>query len=232
MPRPLIGLPGRQMAGSQIVDFPETLHEVDVDLYLASYARAVNEAGGIPVHLPVDADAGAVAERLDGVVLTGGADVDPARYGAELGSYAEPIEPERDEFELALFGHALDRDLPVVGVCRGLQLINVHQGGTLHPHVPVHSRFDLSVDAEAHSVTFREGSCLHALYGSTLEVNSLHHQTVADIGENLAVTAWADDGGIEGLELGESVLAVQWHPELMSSRPTDPVFRWLVARAF
>lgn len=231
MPPPLIGLPGRQMAGSQIADFPDALHQVDVDLYLASYARAVMEAGGIPVHLPVDADAGALAQRLDGVVLTGGADVDPAYYGADVVEGTDPLEPKRDTFELALFGEALVYELPVLGVCRGLQLINVHQGGTLHQNVPEHSRFDVAIEAEVHAVTFSEGSTLRELYGSTQQVNSLHHQTVAELGQGLAVTARADDGGIEGLELGDAVVAVQWHPELMVSMPTDPAFRWLVERA-
>lgn len=228
---PLIGLPGRRTCGRQQAGFHEILAKIDLDLYFADYARGVAEAGGIPVHLPVEVDVTAVVERIDGIVLPGGADIDPARYGEDPDPELLPPESERDELELALFSAAVDRDIPVLGICRGLQVINVHQGGTLEQHVAVHSRFDLAADTTAHAVSFTTGSALHSLYGPSLEVNSLHHQTVKDLGRRLEVTATATDGGIEGIEMGRHVLAVQWHPEMMSTGPTDPVFSWLVERA-
>jgi len=126
---------------------------------------------------------------------------------------------------------ALERHIPVLGVCRGLQLLNVHQGGTLHQHVPPHSRYDVAPDQSVHEVTFDADSTLGRLYGPTHSVNSLHHQTVDALGEGLTITGRAPDGTVEGLELGDRVIAVQWHPEMMTGRPTDPAFRWLVNAA-
>ena len=132
---------------------------------------------------------------------------------------------------MALFGAALDLDLPVLGICRGLQLINVHRGGTLEQHVEVHSRYDIAASTAAHPVSIVDGSMLAGLYGSSIDVNSLHHQTVKELGDGLAVTAVADDGVVEGRELGDSIVAVQWHPEMLPSRAQDPIFTWLVDRA-
>lgn len=228
---PLIGLPGRRKRASEISGFPETMANSDVDLYMADYARGVIEAGGIPVHIPIDVDPAAVGERLDGFVLPGGTDIDPVLYGADPDPDLLPLEPERDDLELALLSAALRAEIPVLGICRGIQVLNVHQGGTLHQHVPEHGRFDLPIDSTIHQVSFAEGSTLHELYGPSARVNSLHHQTVADLGRDLAVTARADDGTIEGVEMGDHVVAVQWHPEMMPTRPTDPIFGWLVNRA-
>lgn len=228
---PLIGLPGRRKRVSEISGFPEILDNCDIDLYMADYARGVIEAGGIPVHIPIDVDPAAVSERLDGIVLPGGTDIDPILYGAEPDPELLLPEPERDHLELGLLSAALDAEIPVLGICRGIQVLNVFQGGTLDQHVPAHSRFDLPVDTTIHQVNFTDGSTLHDLYGPSAQVNSLHHQTVADLGRDLAVTAQADDGTIEGVEMGDHVVAVQWHPEMMPTRPTDPIFGWLVQRA-
>ena len=175
---PLIGLPGRRKRASEMTGFPKVFDNRDVDLYFADYARGVMEAGGIPVHLPIDVDPAAVGERLDGIVLPGGTDIDPVRFGAEPHPELFTPEPERDDLELGLLSAALDADVPVLGICRGIQIVNVHQGGTLHQHVPEHGRFDLPVDTTIHQVSFAEGSILGELYGPAAEVNSLHHQTV------------------------------------------------------
>ena len=228
---PLIGLPGRRKRASEMSGFPEVFDDRDIDLYFADYARGVTEAGGIPVHLPIEVDPAVVGERLDGIVLPGGTDIDPIRYGAEPHPELLTPEQERDDLELGLLLAALDADIPVLGICRGIQVINVHQGGTLHQHVPEHGRFDLPIDTAIHQVSFVEGSILGELYGPSAEVNSLHHQTVDQLGRDLTVTAKSDDGVIEGLEMGDLVVAVQWHPEMMPTRPTDPIFGWLVERA-
>lgn len=226
--RPLIGLPGRRKRIGQITGFPESLHHLDVDVYFADYARAVFHAGGLPVHLPLDADPVDWVHHLDGLVLTGGADVEPERYGHD--NTASDTEPRRDEVEFALFEVALGDALPVLGICRGLQLINVHQGGTLEQHVPEHSRYDLAPHEESHVLTFTPGSELHRLYGDTAQVNSLHHQAVGQVGTGVSVTAVAEDGTVEGIELaGMPVIAVQWHPEMMNH--ADPSFGWIVDRA-
>lgn len=228
MRRPLIGLPGRRKAVGQVDGFPSSLGELHLDLYFADYARCVYSAGGMPVHLPMDADPADWVHHLDGLVLPGGADVDPDRYGHA--NTASDVDGTRDALEFALFDAALADGIPVLGVCRGLQLINVHHGGTLTQDVPAHARYDLPPAAVSHDVITHEGSVLREIYGERVAVNSLHHQVVDELGTDLRVTARADDGTVEGLEaVGLPVVAVQWHPEMMSN--DDPGFHWVVTAA-
>jgi putative glutamine amidotransferase len=233
--KPLIGLPGRRKLAKQVDGFPDNLSDLAVDLYLADYSRSVLAAGGLPVLVPMDGDPDEYVPHLQGIVLTGGADMDPAAYGQAAdgnGGY----EPERDRLELALLEGAIDRDLAVLGICRGLQVINVQAGGTLHQHVPEHARYDVAPEARVHRVNFEPESRLGLLYtgrpsGSAgVSVNSLHHQTVDRLGRDLKITARDDDGVVEGIEVpGQDIVAVQWHPEML--REPEPVFAWLVAQA-
>lgn len=236
MSKPLIGLPGRRKSAKLIDGFPDNLADLDIDLYLADYSRSVLAAGGLPVLLPMDADPREYSEHLHGIVLTGGADMDPAAYGQDAdgnGAY----ETDRDQLELALLEGAMEQDLAVLGICRGLQVINIQAGGTLHQHVPAHARYDVAPNAKVHDVTFEPESRLGLLYsggpggpGVTVGVNSLHHQTVDVLGEGLKVSARDDEGVIEGIEVpGQDIVAVQWHPEMMSE--PEPVFNWLVSQA-
>ena len=232
MTRPLIGLTGRRKTGSQLVGQPESLHHLDGDWYYADYARGVLAAGGLPVNLPLDADPALFIDRLDGVLISGGADVGPERYGATPADTADPAEPERDEFELGLLDAATSAALPILGICRGLQIINVHAGGTLHQHIPEHARYDVPPTGPVHDISLSDGSALAGLYGSTHQVNSLHHQTVDLVGNDFTVTGTHDDGTVEGLEhLSLPILAVQWHPEMLDTRESDPVFGWIVQQA-
>ncbi|MEM9561773.1 MAG: gamma-glutamyl-gamma-aminobutyrate hydrolase family protein [Actinomycetota bacterium] len=236
--RPLIGLSGRRRSGADIAGFPGSLGHLPIDLYLADYATGILAAGGLPVHLPMDADPADYADRLDGVLLSGGADLEPGLYGADPDGNGD-YEPERDRLELDLLASAEDRSLPVLGICRGLQVINVAAGGTLNQHVPEHARYDVHPAGHVHDVSFDPGSLLAAIHGGEATrpgapvrrgVNSLHHQTVDRIGDGLIVTAMADDGTVEGLESpAGDLVAVQWHPEMLDG--TEPVFDWLVARA-
>lgn len=227
--KPLIGLSGRRKSAAEVAGFPDSLAGLAVDLYLADYARRVLEAGGLPVHLPMDTDPVDYLPRLDGILLSGGADMAPVTYGAEPDGHGT-YEPERDQLELAMLTGARARGLPVLGICRGLQVINVDAGGTLHQHVPVHARYEIGPDSRVHAVTFEPGSLLGRLYGQGAEVNSLHHQTVEEVGSGLRVTARADDGTVEGLESEDGMMvAVQWHPEMLPA--TEPVFGWLVEQA-
>lgn len=229
--QPLIGLPGRRRKGSQIVGNPEILADFDIDLYYADYARGVIEAGGLPVHLPIEADAAALIERLDGVLLPGGADMDPACYDHPLNGSVD-LEPERDSFELALLDGATALDLPVLGICRGIQVVNVHAGGTLHQDLPPHAKFNDPADTLSHDVVFELGTTLGGLYGERREVNSLHHQAIDTLGDGLVVSGRATDGTIEAIEsTNKPIVAVQWHPEMLPTRVNDPVFSWLVNTA-
>jgi putative glutamine amidotransferase len=228
MRRPLIGLPGRRKRVGDLGGFPVSLGELHLDLYFADYARSVYAVGGMPVHLPIDADPADWVHHIDGLVLTGGADIDPSRYGHD--NTASTSEPDRDSVEFALYRTALDDEIPVLGICRGFQLINVHAGGTLHQDVPSHARYDLPPSAPSHGVTIEPGSILHRLHGDDRAVNSLHHQTADAIGDGLRITAIADDGTPEAFEVRDAaVLAVQWHPEMMTN--DDATFGWVVEAA-
>lgn len=228
MRRPLIGLPGRRKRIGDIDGFPSSLGELHVDMYFADYARSVYAAGGMPVHLPIDADPADWVHHLDALVLTGGADIDPARYGHD--NTASDTDPERDHVEFTLYETALADGIAVLGICRGFQLVNVHAGGTLHQDVPAHARYDLPPSTPVHTLAIETGSLVHEMFGGTHRANSLHHQTAAEIGDGLRVTARAEDGNPEAIEMvGARVLAVQWHPEMMDHH--DPVFRWLVGAA-
>jgi putative glutamine amidotransferase len=231
-PRPLIGLSGRPKRGAEVAGFPDNLANVAINVYVNEYAQAITEAGGLPVYLPLHVDPADYAGRLEGLLLSGGTDVDPVRYGAAAEPTTYVPEPGRDRLELELVDFAVAEDLPVLGICRGLQLLNVWGGGTLHQHVPAHARYDVAAGARVDDLTIEPGSLLHQLYGSRLSVNSLHHQTVDRVAAGWAVTARSRGGDVEALEWpGHDVVAVQWHPELLDSRGSDPIFAWLVERA-
>lgn len=232
MTRPLIGLTGRRKKGNQIVGNLDTLADADIDMYYVDYTRAVLAAGGVPVHLPLDVAPADVVGRLDGLLLSGGADIGPDRYGHDPETDLYPPEPERDDFELAVLDQAAELHVPTLGICRGLQMLNVHAGGTLHQHVPTHAGFEMPVHHELHQVALEPDSALGAMYGEQRAVNSLHHQTVDTVGADLRVTARSDDGTVEGLEHEElPMIAVQWHPEMMTSALGDPIFSWLITAA-
>ena len=232
MSRPLIGLTGGRVAGRDIAQNLDVLGDSPIDIFYADYSQAVIAAGGIPVFLPLDVDPADAAEKLDGLLMTGGDDIAPARYGAELEAHTHAPEPTRDAYELALLDCAADRVLPTLGICRGLQLVNVHAGGTLYQHVPEHAFIDEPGSVEQHVIAIEADSVLAGLYGANTSVNSLHHQSIDQVGPGLRVTATTDDGGVEGVEHVElPIVAVQWHPEMLATAATDPIFRWLVDRA-
>ena len=232
MRAPLIGMPGRRKTLASLNGFPETMDTIEVDLFFTDYSRGVIAAGGAPVYLPFGIDPGDIVDRLDGLVMTGGADIDPSCFGRQSETDLFPPEPMRDAFELALLDAAVATSTPVLGICRGLQILNVHAGGTLHQDIPAHARFDIEPAAEVHEVAFEPSSELGRLYGPTRVVNSLHHQTVDDVGDGYRATAHSDDGTVEGLEHTElPIISVQWHPEMMTSRDDDPAFAWIVDQA-
>ena len=230
--RPLIGLAGRRKSGRDLVGAEKFVHELPADVYMAEYAIGVHEAGGLPIHIPFDVDVPELVKRLDGLLLPGGTDIDPALYGADPAPDLLKPEPGRDAFECALLDAALDAELPVLGICRGLQFMNVYCGGTLHQHVPEHQRSDVGSKDRVHSVEFSPGSIAGSLYGESISVNSFHHQSVDKLASDLVATGISDDGSIEAVESKTNRwFAVQWHPEMLSTRPTDPAFRWIVDSA-
>ena len=211
---------------------PAVLRDLQVDLYYCDYARGVIAAGGLPVFLPTSTDPAEYAQRLDGLMLSGGTDIEPARYGQAPCAELYVPEPDRDAFEMALLDGAADAGVPVLGICRGIQVLNVHGGGTLHQHVATHDDGGRRPNAIAHRVDLVEGSLAASLYGPSIDVNSLHHQTIAEVADSYEVTGHGDDGAVEVIEaVGRPWLGVQWHPEMMDSRDRDPVFTWLVNTA-
>lgn len=199
------------------------------------YVERVEAAGGRAVVLPPTATSGddAVLDRLDGVVLAGGSDLDPQLYGEEPHPETTGLRPERDAAELPLLRSALDRDLPVLGVCRGMQLMSVLAGGSLVQHLPEvvgHERHRPAPGVYGlHDVRLEPGSRAHSILGDTVTVPSYHHQGLASAG-SLSVTGWADDDTPEVVEDPERrfALGVLWHPEA----DDDPrLFQALVAAA-
>lgn len=232
MTRPLIGLVGKRTRGDQLVGNLGVLGRSPVDVFYAHYAQAVVEAGGLPVYLPTDVAPDEMVGRLDGLLMTGGTDIAPERYGAEAQSDLLEIAPERDEFELAVLDAAQASRLPTLGICRGLQMINVHRGGTLNQHVPEHAFVDRPADDLTHTVAIEPDTTLARVYGAAHKVNSLHHQSADRIGADLRVVARAEDGGVEALEHATlPIVAVQWHPEMLPTRAEDPIFTWLIETA-
>lgn len=244
--RPLIGL---------TLHPPSAPDRAELDLLLGWIAGLVEGAGGLPVYLPPglsDESLRALYEQLDGVLFSGGGDVDPAQYGAAAGGPVEGVDAERDRVELALARWAVADDKPFFGICRGSQVINVAHGGTLyrdtgeHPGAERHAYYpDLPYDLRPHPVQVVEGTLLARVLGGSgrpqagppqagrppglplqIQVNSLHHQACKDIAPALRVAALAPDGLVEAIEApGHRFgLAVQWHPECL---PDDPDMRRL-----
>jgi putative glutamine amidotransferase len=199
-------------------------HEA-ADLLPASYSRSVEDAGAVAILLPsptrdVDERAGDVLDAVDGLLVAGGADVDPDRYGSERLPATGPARPERDAWEISLVKQALSRNLPVLGVCRGMQVLNTALGGSLIQHLPDVVGHDghcpVMGEHGRHDVRLGSGSRLESLLGDRTQVATYHHQAVDRLGSGLHASAWADDGTVEGVEAADSdwVLGVQWHPEV------------------
>ena len=202
--------------------------ELESALLPMNYIQAIQRAGGMAVMLPPDEqlveDPAEVLALLDGLILAGGADIDPGTYGAEPDPMTVDTVPARDRFEVALARGAIERDLPLLGICRGMQLINVACGGTLIQHLPDHvghsdhRRVIGSFEGAEHPVTLVEGSLAASAAGEALhETRSHHHQGVDCLGAGLVVSGVSalDDDLAEAIEVPEKtfVLGVQWHPE-------------------
>jgi len=192
------------------------------DLVPAQYADAVRDAGGVPLLLPpCPAElAGSALDGVHGILIAGGQDVDPERYGARRHRMTGDPRPDRDEWELAVVREAVTRDLPLLAVCRGMQILNVALGGTLIQHLPElvgsHRHAPVKNGFGRHEVRLAGGSRLATVLGERTEVATNHHQSIDRLGDGLVVSGSAEDGVVEAVELPTQTwaLGVQWHPEV------------------
>ncbi|MFJ6409469.1 gamma-glutamyl-gamma-aminobutyrate hydrolase family protein [Streptomyces hydrogenans] len=242
--RPLIGITGRRIRLDLIKGADRRYGDRCADSHMSDYATRIARAGGLPVNLSYETDAEAVCHWLAGVVIAGGQDLHPSCWGGDP-SVVRDVDPrtdpmvhdiERDRYEIALVRAALDQGIPVLAVCRGMQVLNVALGGTLVADLPPGEVRHLSQEsaltdgADDHEVAFEAGSIVAGLFGARTVTNSWHHQAVDRCGAGLLVTGRTADGVVEAVELpGAPVLGVQWHPEWMES--DDPTMTWIVEEA-
>jgi putative glutamine amidotransferase len=232
MPRPLIGITMDTKDG-------EPYYQLAFD-----YAKAVETAGGLPLAIPYKTDHALIpqiVDTLDGILFTGGNDLDPALYGEQWHPKAVKVDPDRQNFELALLAEVERRKLPALAICLGCQLMNVYRGGSLHQFLPdlggkeEHRRTTPGQPSRRHGIRIEPDSALGKLIGkSEISANTYHKQAVKTVGKGLKVTAIADDGTIEGLEDPTLPLfaAVQWHPERLSTEKEHLApFKLLVEKA-
>ncbi len=243
--KPLIGITGRRLAAGSVHSYHSRFGDLHLDVFWSDNARRIHEAGGIPVLLPFESSESEVIDRLDALLVTGGQDVHPDLWGGDLTAVDAGADPrrdanvhdrERDLYEISLVRAAVDRRLPVLGICRGHQVLNVALGGSLVEDIPITSVIHAAQEPPPnpgtpdHVVTSVEHSLVRDLYGTSFQTNSLHHQAVGECGAGVLATSHTADGCIESIELtGYPVLGVQWHPEWHID--LDPVFPWLVEAA-
>ncbi len=223
--KPIIGIT------SSYENNPERENTYNTTLSL-DYSRAVMNSGGIPFILPVHSDIEIIKEQidyLDGLILAGGGDPDPALFGEDCMQNIGSITPERDTFELIILEEFLKTNKPILGICRGLQLANVYYGGTLYQDI---SYIDTKIQHKqkwllhlpTHDIEILEkNNVLYEIFGEKTRVNSFHHQMIKDMAENLTPIAKTADGVIEAFYLKEHSFfyGVQWHPEMMASRGNE-----------
>jgi putative glutamine amidotransferase len=242
--RPLIGVTTSEVRFAESIEQTPQSDPPRREMALGlTYLRAIETAGGLPVVMPpLELEAiDPLLDRLSGVCLSGGPDLDPETYEERPHPELGPIEPDLDRFEIALARQADERGLPVLAICRGMQALNVARGGSLHQHLPdrpgvtIDHRQRLPGDQATHTATIAAGSRLARLMGGReAVVNSFHHQAVHRIGQGLRAVAWSPDGVIEGVEAParDFAIGVQWHAEsLVARREQAALFRGLVAAA-
>ncbi|MCT4563227.1 MAG: gamma-glutamyl-gamma-aminobutyrate hydrolase family protein [Maledivibacter sp.] len=230
------------IVGNTLKTITEISGEIERAYVNRSYVRAVERAGGIPIIIPCTGNVKIIEAQVslcDGFLFTGGEDIDPNQYGEGPCLKLGPIKPELDMFQLTFFKIVQKLDKPILGICRGLQVINTGLGGTLFQDIEcqckdVYQHFQTGGRSHSvHKIQLSEGSVLKNIFQSVnLSVNSLHHQSVKKLGKGLKVCAGSEDGIIEAIEsdMGKKIIGVQWHPEEMidSTPEMNKLFDWLI----
>jgi putative glutamine amidotransferase len=231
--RPLIGVTTSEVRPAErVTPLPEGEPRGREMALGLPYLKGLEAAGGLPLVMPpLSAEAiEPLLDRLDGICLSGGPDIDPVAYEAEPHPELGPTEPDLDRFELAVAARADARQMPILAICRGTQALNIVRGGVLHQHLPdlseeIAHRQKTPGDQPSHAVEVEPGSRLGEALGGTgrIEVNSFHHQGIDRLGEGLVVSARAPDGTIEAIEdpSRRFLVGVQWHAETLTHRPYE-----------
>lgn len=220
--KPIIGITSNV---SYVSEQPET--DIDTIYSPAEYADAITKAGGLPVTIPFQkyAEAKDYINQIDGLILTGGADISPHLYSEDPHLKLGATDTARDEWEIALLEEAYQKKIPVLGICRGLQLMNVYSGGNLYQDLPSQKENVIqhiqktNFHETAHQIQLKKDSFLEELYGEQLFVNTYHHQAIKELADDLEAIAWANDQVIEAVAFKNSnqkAFGVQWHPELLA----------------
>jgi putative glutamine amidotransferase len=225
----------RPVIGVSAYDLPVAFgHWTEVRSVLApaAYTASVERAGGLPVVVPPVEGSAELLELLDGLVFTGGSDLDPSLYGQRPHPETTGVHRHRDRAELDLMRGALRRDMPVLGICRGMQLLNVALGGDLHQHLGSETHKGPPGRYTFHDVTVDAGTRLADVLGAGTRTHSCHHQAPDRLGEGLRASAHAEDGTVEAIEQASArfAMGVLWHPEEDEVRGA-PLFRELVSQA-
>lgn len=236
--KPIIGIPARS-----VVDSNNGFKYSGIPL---TYTDAIERAGGAPIIIPLnlsEESLSAISTRMDALLLAGGVDVHPREFGEDVESFCGEIDEARDAVELRVTRWALKDERPILGICRGIQMLNVAAGGSLYQDIPTQVETDLyhnyrkgdPYNLRAHPVEIEPGSRVAKLFGTTqLDVNSLHHQSLKKVAPGLRVVARAPDGIVEGVEAEDDrfIVGVQFHPELLHDEPLmERLFKEFVTSA-
>lgn len=238
MKKPIIGITSSHEKENGLRNYHRTTVSID-------YTKGVIEGGGIPIIIPTTGDIEIIKEQLnliDGLILSGGPDINPIYYGEDFKEKIGVISPERDDNEIKILKEFLKTEKPILGICRGHQLLNVYFGGTLYQDLsyfemePLKHRQDLYPELEIHNVAIEKNSILENLYGESIRTNSFHHQAVNKLGEGFKVIARSSDGIVEAIEKIDHkfCLGIQWHPEMMVARGNKDmikIFKLLIEKS-
>ncbi|MGL5411125.1 gamma-glutamyl-gamma-aminobutyrate hydrolase family protein [Cetobacterium sp.] len=238
MKKPIIGITSSHEKENGLRNYHRTTVSID-------YTKGVIEGGGIPIIIPTTGDIDIIKEQLkllDGLILSGGPDINPIYYGEDFKEKMGVISPERDDNEIKILNEFLKTEKPILGICRGHQLLNIYFGGTLYQDLSyfesetLKHRQDLYPELEVHNVFIEKNSILEKILGEQIRTNSFHHQAIKNLGKGFKVIAKSSDGVIEAIEKTNHnfCLGIQWHPEMMVARGNKEmikIFKLLIEKS-